>query len=189
MGGFAGETIGTLMQNCTIKNVDTVSGSNYVGGFIGRSANAVIAGLLSNLGVDLLDNFPVNTILMNCRANGVGQVQALPKTATESGYAGGFIGAMSNSYAVDCTLTGLGTVKGKDYAGGFTGKADLGDLADINATKGLLNIVKELLTAILSGSTDAQILGLVGLQPFGNHRSEIPVLQISVEASGKQPVV
>lgn len=75
VGGFAGETIGTLMQNCTIKNVDTVSGSNYVGGFIGRSANAVIAGLLSNLGVDLLDNFPVNTILMNCRANGVGQVQ------------------------------------------------------------------------------------------------------------------
>ena len=103
VGGFAGETIGTLMQNCTIENVDTVSGSNYVGGFIGRSANAVIAGLLSNLGVDLLDNFPVNTILMNCGADGVGQVLASP-VKDESGYAGGFIGAMSNSYAVDCTL-------------------------------------------------------------------------------------
>lgn len=185
VGGFAGETIGTLMQNCTIENVGTVSGSNYVGGFIGRSANAVIAGLLSNLGVDLLDNFPVNTILMNCRANAVGQVQALPKTATESGYAGGFIGAMSNSYAVDCTLTGLGTVKGKDYAGGFTGKADMGDLADINATKGLLGIVKDLLTAILSGSTDAQILGLVGLRPSVITGCEISGDSISVEASGK----
>lgn len=184
VGGFAGETIGTLMQNCTIENVDTVSGSNYVGGFIGRSANAVIAGLLSNLGVDLLDNFPVNTILMNCGADGVGQVLASP-VKDESGYAGGFIGAMSNSYAVDCTLTRLGTVKGKDYAGGFTGKADLGDLADINATKGLLNIVKELLTAILSGSTDAQILGLVGLRPSVITGCEISGDSISVEASGK----
>lgn len=184
VGGFAGETIGTLMQNCTIKNVGTVSGSNYVGGFIGRSANAVIAGLLSDLGVNVLDNFPVNTILMNCKADGVGQVLASP-VKDESGYAGGFIGAMSNSYAVDCTLTGLGTVKGKDYAGGFTGKADLGDLADINATKGLLNIVKELLTAILSGSTDAQILGLVGLRPSVITGCEISGNSISVEASGK----
>ena len=184
VGGFAGETIGTLMQNCTIENVDTVSGSNYVGGFIGRSANAVIAGLLSNLGVDLLDNFPVNTILMNCRADGVGQVFASP-VKDESGYAGGFIGTMSNSYAVDCTLTGLGTVKGKDYAGGFTGKADLGDLADINANKGLLDIVKKLLTEILSGSTDAQILGLVGLRPSVITGCEISGDSISVEASGK----
>lgn len=184
VGGFAGETIGTLMQKCRIENVDTVSGSNYVGGFIGRSANAVIAGLLSNLGVDLLDNFPVNTILMNCRADGVGQVLASP-VKDESGYAGGFIGAMSNSYAVDCTLTGLGTVKGKDYAGGFTGKADLGDLADINANKGLLDIVKKLLTEILSGSTDAQILGLVGLRPSVINGCEISGDSISVEASGK----
>ena len=186
VGGFAGETIGTLMQNCTIENVDMVSGSNYVGGFIGRSANAVIAGALSNLGVNLLDNFPVNTVLMNCKVNGVRQVLASPVTVKdESGYAGGFIGAMSNSYAVDCTLTGLGTVKGKDYAGGFTGKADLGDLADINANKGLLNIVKELLTAILSGSTDAQILGLVGLRPSVITGCEISGDSISVEASGK----
>ena len=184
VGGFAGETIGTLMQNCTIENVGTVSGSNYVGGFIGRSANAVIAGLLSNLGVNLLDNFPVNTVLMNCKVNGVRQVLALP-VKDESGYAGGFIGAMSNSYAVDCTLTGLGTVKGKDYAGGFTGKADMGDLADINATKGLLGIVKDLLTAILSGSTDAQILGLVGLRPSVITGCEISGNSISVEASGK----
>ena len=186
VGGFAGETIGTLMQNCTIENVDTVSGSNYVGGFIGRSANAVIAGALSNLGVNLLDNFPVNTVLMNCKVNGVRQVLASPVTVKdESGYAGGFIGAMSNSYAVGCTLTGLGTVKGKDYAGGFTGKADLGDLADINATKGLLGIVKDLLTAILSGSTDAQILGLVGLRPSVITGCEISGDSISVEASGK----
>ena len=186
VGGFAGETIGTLMQNCTIENVDTVSGSNYVGGFIGRSANAVIAGLLSKLGVNLLDNFPVNTVLMNCNVNGVRQVLASPVTAKdESGYAGGFIGAMSNSYAVDCTLTGLGTVKGKDYVGGFTGKADLGDLADINANKGLLDIVKQLLTAILSGSTDAQILGLVGLRPSVVTGCEISGDSISVEASGK----
>ena len=46
----------------------------------------------------------------------------------------------------------------------------MGDLADINATKGLLGIVKDLLTAILSGSTDAQILGLVRTSPFRDYR-------------------
>lgn len=45
--------------------------------------------------------------------------------------------------------------------------------------------MKELLTAILSGSTDAQILGLVGLRPSVITGCEISGASISVEASGK----
>ena len=182
-GGFAGETIGTVIKDCMVTDADTVSGTNYSGGFIGRSANAVIAGVLKNLGIDVMGNFPVNTILLNCKVDGITQVKAEP-TGTESGYAGGFVGAMSNSYAVDCSLSGLGSVVGKDYVGGFTGKADLGDVADIDANKGLLDVVKELLTAILSGSIDAQLLSLVGLRPSVITGCEVSGDSINVQASG-----
>ena len=91
---------------------------------------------------------------------------------------------MSNSYAVDCSLSGLGSVEGKDYVGGFTGKADLGDVADIDANKGLLDIVKKLLTAILSGSADAQLLSLVGLRPSVITGCEVSGDSINVQASG-----
>ena len=43
---------------------------------------------------------------------------------------------MRNSYAVDCSISSLGTVSGKDYTGGFAGIATLGDVADIDEMPG-----------------------------------------------------
>ena len=185
-GGFAGEAIGAVMKNCSVGGTATVSGNDCSGGFVGRSANAVVAGALSSLGIELMGNFPVNTVMLNCRIDGTVNVSAQGSSAKESGYAGGFIGEMRNSYAVDCSISSLGTVSGKDYTGGFAGIATLGDVADIDESQGLLVIVKDLLTGLLNGKfTNMDILNLVGLRPSVISGCTIAGDNISVTANGK----
>lgn len=167
-GGFVGETTGTVISGCKIvsKGVNNITGTDYVGGFDGKVSNAVVAGALNSLGIELMGNFPVNTVLLNSDITGSGQINVTASSTEDNrGYAGGFVGSMSNSYAVDCDISNLGTVTGNDYAGGFTGKASLGNLADIDENKGLLELVKSLLTTIVAGKANAEILNLVGLRP------------------------
>lgn len=185
-GGFAGEAIGAVMKNCSVGGTTTVSGNDCSGGFVGRSANAVVAGALSSLGIELMGNFPVNTVMLNCTIGGTVNVSAQGSAAKESGYAGGFVGEMCNSYAVDCSISSLGTVSGRDYTGGFAGIATLGDVADIDESQGLLVIVKDLLTGLLNGKfTNMDLLNLVGLRPSVISGCTIAGDSISVTANGK----
>ena len=185
-GGFAGEAIGAVMKNCSVGGSTTVSGNDCSGGFVGRSANAVVAGALSSLGIELMGNFPVNTFMLNCTIGGTVNVSAQESSVKESGYAGGFVGEMRNSYAVDCSISSLGTVSGKDYTGGFAGIATLGDVAAIDESQGLLVIVKDLLTGLLNGKfTNMDILNLVGLRPSVISGCTIGGSTISITASGK----
>ena len=185
-GGFAGEAIGAVMKNCSVGGSTTVSGNDCSGGFVGRSANAVVAGALSSLGIEVMGNFPVNTVMLNCRIDGAVNVSAQGTPSKESGYAGGFIGEMRNSYAVDCSISSLGTVSGKDYTGGFAGIATLGDVADVDESQGLLVIVKDLLTGLLNGKfTNMDLLNLVGLRPSVISGCTIAGDSISVTANGK----
>lgn len=185
-GGFAGEAIGAVMKNCSVGGSTTVSGNDCSGGFVGRSANAVVVGALSSLGIELMGNFPVNTVMLNCRIDGAVNVSAQGTSSKESGYAGGFIGEMRNSYAVDCSISSLGAVSGKDYTGGFAGIATLGEVADIDESQGLLVIVKDLLTGLLNGKlTNMDLLNLVGLRPSVISGCTIAGDSISVTANGK----
>ena len=184
-GGFVGESIGAVMKNCSVGGSTTVSGNDCSGGFVGRSANAVVAGALDNLGIQIAD-FPVNTVMLGCSINGSANVSATGSSGKESGYAGGFIGEMRNSYAVDCSISSLGTVSGKDYTGGFAGLATLGAVTSIDENKGLLDLVKKLLTGLLNGTTtDMDILNLVGLRPSVISGCTIGGSTISITASGK----
>ncbi len=187
-GGLIGETKGVVLTDCAVTTAgnNQVLGTDYAGGFIGKASNQVISGLLQNLGVDVLGNFPVNTAVFNSRIDGAGTIDvSASSTADESGYAGGFIGSMSNSYAVDCKVTCLGNVSGHEYVGGFTGKADMGNLADIDENKGLLGLVKNLLSTILTGDSNMQLLNLVGLRPSVIAGSSISGNEMNVTASGK----
>ena len=184
-GGFAGETIGVVMTGCSVKGTENVNGTDYSGGFIGRASNAVVAGALDRLGIQIAD-FPVNTVMLGCSINGSANVSATGGSGKESGYAGGFIGEMRNSYAVDCSISSLGTVSGKDYTGGFAGLATLGAVTSIDENKGLLDLVKKLLTGLLNGTTtDMDILNLVGLRPSVISGCTISGSTISITASGK----
>lgn len=184
-GGFAGETIGAVMTGCSVNGTESVNGTDYSGGFIGRASNAVVAGALDHLGIQIAD-FPVNTVMLGCSINGSANVSATGSSGKESGYAGGFIGEMRNSYAVDCSISSLGTVSGKDYTGGFAGLATLGAVTSIDENKGLLDLVKKLLTGLLNGTTtDMDILNLVGLRPSVISGCTIAGDNISVTANGK----
>ena len=184
-GGFAGETIGAVMTGCSVNGTESVNGTDYSGGFIGRASNAVVAGALDHLGIQIAD-FPVNTVMLGCSINGSTNVSATGSSGKESGYAGGFIGEMRNSYAVDCSISSLGTVSGKDYTGGFAGLATLGAVTSIDENKGLLDLVKKLLTGLLNGNiTDMDILNLVGLRPSVISGCTIGGSTISLDASGK----
>lgn len=184
-GGFAGETIGAVMTGCSVNGTESVNGTDYSGGFIGRASNAVVAGALDHLGIQIAD-FPVNTLMLGCSINGSANVSATGSSGKESGYAGGFIGEMRNSYAVDCSISSLGTVSGKDYTGGFAGLATLGAVTSIDENKGLLDLVKKLLTGLLNGNiTDMDILNLVGLRPSVISGCTIGGSTISLDASGK----
>lgn len=184
-GGFAGESIGAVMTGCSVNGTESVNGTDYSGGFIGRASNAVVAGALDHLGIQIAD-FPVNTVMLGCSINGSANVSATGNSGKESGYAGGFIGEMRNSYAVDCSISSLGTVSGKDYTGGFAGLATLGAVTSIDENKGLLDLVKKLLTGLLNGTTtDMDILNLVGLRPSVISGCTIGGSTISITASGK----
>ena len=184
-GGFAGESIGAVMTGCSVNGAESVNGIDYSGGFIGRASNAVVAGALDHLGIQIAD-FPVNTVMLGCSINGSANVSATGGSGKESGYAGGFIGEMRNSYAVDCSISSLGTVSGKDYTGGFAGLATLGAVTSIDENKGLLDLVKNLLTGLLNGTTtDMDILNLVGLRPSVISGCTIGGSTISITASGK----
>lgn len=184
-GGFAGETIGAVMTGCSVNGTESVNGTDYSGGFIGRASNAVVAGALDHLGIQIAD-FPVNTVMLGCSINGSANVSATGSSGKESGYAGGFIGEMRNSYAVDCSISSLDTVSGKDYTGGFAGLATLGAVTSIDENKGLLDLVKKLLTGLLNGNiTDMDILNLVGLRPSVISGCTIGGSTISLDASGK----
>ena len=184
-GGFAGETIGAVMTGCSVNGTESVNGTDYSGGFIGRASNAVVAGALDHLGIQIAD-FPVNTVMLGCSINGSANVSATGSSGKESGYAGGFIGEMRNSYAVNCSIFSLGTVSGKDYTGGFAGLATLGAVTSIDENKGLLDLVKKLLTGLLNGNiTDMDILNLVGLRPSVISGCTIDGSTISLDASGK----
>lgn len=184
-GGFAGETIGVVMTGCSVNGTENVNGTDYSGGFIGHASNAVVAGALDHLGIQIAD-FPVNTVLLGCSINGSANVSATGSSGKESGYAGGFIGEMRNSYAVDCSISSLGTVSGKDYTGGFAGLATLGAVTSIDENKGLLDLVKKLLTGLLNGTTtDMDILNLVGLRPSVISGCTIGGSTMSITASGK----
>ena len=184
-GGFAGESIGAVMTGCSVNGTESVNDTDYSGGFIGRASNAVVAGALDHLGIQIAD-FPVNTVMLGCSINGSANVSATGNSGKESGYAGGFIGEMRNSYAVDCSISSLGTVSGKDYTGGFAGLATLGAVTSIDENKGLLDLVKKLLTGLLNGNiTDMDILNLVGLRPSVISGCTIGGSTISLDASGK----
>ena len=166
-GGFVGIQIGTNISDSNVNELQSVTGSNFVGGFAGISRDAILKGLLKDLGIDI-NAIDVKSIQNGCVVTGNGlSINALKinknpateyssnnseekKQQPDGDYAGGFNGAMSNSKSKNCNITGLSSVKTEgSYAGGFTGRATTGfgvTLGDDTARKStLLKSVLEIL--------------------------------------------
>lgn len=169
-GGFVGmQTASVIESSAVVNSTLTVSGRNFIGGFVGVARDDVIKGTLSGA-LDIETKLPkINTesLLVNC---------SLSNTAiavSGENYIGGFAGALANSSAVNCTVESSGTVAVNASGvnvGGFAGIASLGWAADLgkNDTKdNLLGGVVDLVVKLLSSNPGAasSLLSLAGVNP------------------------
>lgn len=205
-GGFVGIQIGTNISDSNVNELQSVTGSNFVGGFTGISRDAILKGLLKDLGIDI-NAIDVKSIQNGCVVTGNGlSINALKinknpateyssnnseekKQQPDGDYAGGFNGAMSNSKSKNCNITGLSSVKTEgSYAGGFTGRATTGFGATLGAdTVGkstLLKSVSSLLSTVL-GNKDklGSVLSLVGIEPTILINSNVNGSNIEISAA------
>lgn len=163
-GGFVGDLIGARVENCSVtsENPYTVQAKNYAGGFVGLARNAAVGGLLKSLGVDLLSALRPQSLILTSSLDVTVAVSA-------ESCAGGFAGAMANSYAVNTNLAGAGEVKAADNAGGFAGNASVGwgielgsdDKSDTSLLGKLTDLVGSLVTG---GEGGGDLLSLAGVK-------------------------
>lgn len=177
-GGFAGIMTGAVAQDCSVESANpyAVMADLFAGGFAGLMRNDVMKGALSELGVQLVRDAQPQSAAAGCTVvSGV--------TVTAASYAGGFTGAMANSFAVDSGVNGTVSVSAtgheeehdgqrsiKALAGGFTGMATLGWVTSLGNDKdregSLLSGVSGLLNGLLGGTSEDKqnLLSLVGVR-------------------------
>ena len=168
---------------------NTISGKNFVGGFVGLARDDVIEGTLSGA-LDIETKLPkMNTesLLLNCSLN-----NAVVSVSGES-YIGGFAGGLANASTVNCNVksdNALTITASGNYAGGFAGIASLGWAADLgkdDTKDNLLGGVVDLVVKLLSSNPGAtsSLLSLAGVNP--SHILGCSV-NASLQVSGKDYV-
>jgi Listeria-Bacteroides repeat domain (List_Bact_rpt)./The GLUG motif. len=119
VGGFVGRANGTIINNCSVDNLDPVliSGQNYVGGFVGylslnsEISNSSATGKAEGNGdVGGFAGYLHNSIIFNSYATG---------DAVGNGNVGGFVGYLSTDSMIS-TSYAMGNAEGSN-AGGFAG--------------------------------------------------------------------
>lgn len=169
---------GAVAQGCTVESANpyTVTAGLFAGGFAGLMRNDAMKGALSELGIQLVRDAQPQSAAAGCTV--VSRV-----TASAASYAGGFTGAMANSFAVDSGVNGTVSVSAtgheeehdgqrsiKALAGGFTGMATLGWVTSLGNDKdkegSLLSGVSGLLNGLLGGTSEEKqnLLSLVGVR-------------------------
>lgn len=170
VGGFVGKATGATIEGCHVGSDTealTVYGKDFVGGFAGVLRNGEVSGALNDLNIDLIKPVALQTMVLKSEVRSQLAVHAGNK------YAGGFAGAMANSYAVNSSVKKLQMVKASgDFAGGFAGYASLGwatalgkEYTEDAMPEGLLGVVGGLLSNALSGDQAAMVLSLAGVCP------------------------
>ena len=183
-GGFVGQQVGIRIFDCSVKNSSySVTAKEYGGGFAGISRDAEIRGLLSDVGVELIQVMQPQSILLNCNLTGCNV------TVSGENYQGGIVGAQTNSYAVNCGASGSIAVKASgSYAGGVSGISTVGWITNLGNKEvkdaSLLTTVKKLLTDLLSSDPEkaGMLLSLVGIAPSAILGCNMECSSVSVEA-------
>lgn len=171
-GGFVGCQTGSAIKYCQVSGVTAVSAQKYAGGFAGATRDAVIKGVLSEAGLDLLEDVipKIKNVDPSAKTESC-TVDASGLKINATAYGGGFTGIVANSDISNSSVSGLSAVSTTgNYSGGFAGRASLGssvilvgegDIAD----KGLLGEVTGLLGSILEGNDADTLLSVIGVFP------------------------
>ena len=195
-GGFVGQQIGTQMINCRVQNSTfTVQAASYGGGFAGLARDAEIKGMLQEgLGIELASFGQPESLLLNCTVEGWAPSTSAQDAISGGSYLGGFVGALANSYTVNCDITmadeaSLSVNGSGSYIGGWSGTATIGWATNLgkgeqNDTT-LLGGVTELLESLLaSGDDTSALLSLAGVAPSAIMGCQISGSGVSVHAGG-----
>ena len=213
-GGFIGQQIATRIDTCTVTPAQingspgtfTVRAHNYGGGFCGLERDAEIKGLLDGLGIDLTTATSAELAQL---AQSVENLSIHPQSVivdssiynceydvTGGNYLGGFVGAMTSSYAVDCTIDCQQkpiSVQGTgECVDGFAGYSTVGWQSSLGASenheKSLLGTVRQLATGLLSSDQTAgqgqQLLSLMGVSPSAIIGCQVYSSELEVKADG-----
>lgn len=183
-GGFIGNQIGTIIDDCSVKSANpyTVQAKEYAGGFAGLARNGEVGGLLNSLGVEIVaflkpQSAIINSTLGSPESEGDAgqQASATDVSVSAASYAGGFVGAMANSYAVNdaidnrsMSVNATSTDDGAGYAGGFTGRATVGWGIELGSkqTTSLLGQLSDVVSSLLTGDASGNaLLSVAGVKP------------------------
>ncbi len=188
-GGFAGHLEGAQLVGCAVANSSyAVSANQYAGGFAGLARNGVAKGTLSGLNIDLVNAIRTESLMLNCSVNaGALGVSA----AAADSYAGGFAGALANSFAVNCAANATGTLSvnsGGSHAGGFAGIATVGWQTGLGSNEvaydTLLDGVTELVGDLAAQGSSPALLSLVGVGASAVLGCRVSGAALSVAAVG-----
>ena len=207
-GGFVGEMIGTRIQNCHVKDSSfAVKAQNYGGGFCGLARDAVITSTLDDIGLDFaetvltkLEDVEVHpqSVLVDCTISGWTRPEGQAYHVTGGSMLGGFVGAMANTYAVDCSIDcgeqGDEALKIKaigDNVGGFAGYATVGWTSSLGGSndqkESLLGTVGSLVSSLVSTNPGKaqKLLTLMGVSPSAILGCHVYTNGLEVEAASK----
>ena len=170
VGGFGGGLINGSVKQSAVTNLNSVTGVNYVGGFIGHlGKSGTVAADNAQLGTDALNLLGATAGVLDIWGSHVGdsRVTGIPDgytvTATHHGdnygkatdkatgreVAGGFVGYADLARVKGCTSDNLKKVTSGEIAGGFVGETSRAYLVDAQVNSVLVDLLLRVVNALV----------------------------------------
>ena len=186
VGGFGGGLINGSVKQSAVTNLNSVTGVNYVGGFIGHlGKSGTVAADNAQLGTDALNLLGATAGVLDIWGSHVGdsRVTGIPDgytvTATHHGddygkatdkatgreVAGGFVGYADLARVKGCASDNLKKVTSGEIAGGFVGETSRAYLVDAQVNSVLVELLLRVVNALvkLLYLDKAQQVGVIDL--------------------------
>ena len=169
-GGFGGGLINGSVKQSAVTNLNSVTGVNYVGGFIGHlGKSGTVAADNAQLGTDALNLLGATAGVLDIWGSHVGdsRVTGIPDgytvTATHHGdnygkatdkatgreVAGGFVGYVDLARVKGCASDNLKKVTSGEIAGGFVGETSRAYLVDAKVNSVLVELLLQVVNALV----------------------------------------
>lgn len=169
-GGFGGGLINGSVKQSAVTNLNSVTGVNYVGGFIGHlGKSGTVAADNAQLGTSALNLLGATAGVLDIWGSHVGdsRVTGIPDgytvTATHHGddygkatdkatgreVAGGFVGYADLARVKGCTSDNLKKVTSGEIAGGFVGETSRAYLVDAKVNSVLVELLLQVVNALV----------------------------------------
>ena len=169
-GGFGGGLINGSVKQSAVTNLNSVTGVNYVGGFIGHlGKSGTVAADNAQLGTDALNLLGATAGVLDIWGSHVGdsRVTGIPDgytvTATHHGdnygkatdkatgreVAGGFVGYADLARVKGCASDNLKKVTSGEIAGGFVGETSRAYLVDAKVNSVLVELLLQVVNALV----------------------------------------